>query len=70
MGAYARKKKSLITGPQHVILESAHPSPLSEAKFFGTRPFSAVNAALEAAGETPIDWQLPAQPPSDGEMPE
>ncbi|MDP9765844.1 uracil-DNA glycosylase [Deinococcus enclensis] len=60
-GAYARKKAKLITGPQHVIVESAHPSPLSEAKFFGSRPFSRVNAALEEAGQAPIDWQLPAQ---------
>lgn len=60
-GAYARKKAKLITGQQHVIIESAHPSPLSEAKFFGTRPFSRVNAALQEAGETPINWQLPAE---------
>lgn len=58
-GAYARKKAKLITGKQHVIIESAHPSPLSVAKFLGTKPFSKVNAALEEAGETPIDWQLP-----------
>lgn len=58
-GAYARKKAKLITGRQHVIIESAHPSPLSEAMFFGSRPFSKVNAALEEAGETPIDWHLP-----------
>lgn len=58
-GAYARKKAKLITGKQHVIIESAHPSPLSEALFFGSRPFSKTNAALEESGETPIDWQLP-----------
>jgi len=58
-GAYARKKKALITGPQHVVIESAHPSPLSVANFLGTRPFSRVNAALQEAGRTPIDWQLP-----------
>lgn len=64
-GAYARKKAKLITGPQHVIVESAHPSPLSEAKFFRSRPFSRVNAALEEAGQAPIDWQLPAQVQED-----
>ena len=58
-GAYARKKAKLITGKQHVIIESAHPSPLSMARFMGSRPFSKVNAALEEAGEAPIDWQLP-----------
>ncbi|CAM3841546.1 uracil-DNA glycosylase [Deinococcus frigens] len=60
-GAYARKKGKLITNPQHVIVESAHPSPLSVTKFMGTRPFSRVNVALEEAGETPINWQLPMQ---------
>ena len=59
-GSYARKKKKLVTGPQHIIIESGHPSPLSEQYFFGTRPFSKVNQFLEEAGETPIDWRLPA----------
>ncbi|SEI90477.1 Uracil-DNA glycosylase [Deinococcus reticulitermitis] len=58
-GSYARKKRKLITGGQHIIIESGHPSPLSETYFFGTRPFSKVNAALEEAGKTPIEWQLP-----------
>ncbi|TSA87982.1 uracil-DNA glycosylase [Deinococcus detaillensis] len=60
-GAYARKKAKLITGEQHIILESAHPSPLSVTKFMGTKPFSQVNAALEAAGRGSIVWQLPMQ---------
>jgi uracil-DNA glycosylase len=55
-GAYARKKARLITGPQHTVIESAHPSPLSAKKFFGTRPFSAVNKALVDAGRPEIDW--------------
>ena len=59
-GAYARKKKSLITRPHHVVLESAHPSPLSAHNgFLGSRPFSRANAALVAAGREPIDWQIP-----------
>ncbi|GAA1592940.1 uracil-DNA glycosylase [Actinomadura kijaniata] len=57
-GAYARKKARLITGGQHVIHESAHPSPLSAKKFFGTKPFSAVNKALADAGEPEIRWEL------------
>ncbi|MGE0880040.1 MAG: uracil-DNA glycosylase [Acidimicrobiia bacterium] len=58
-GAYARKKKTLITNPQHVVIESAHPSPLSAANgFFGSRPFSRTNEALAAAGRDPIDWAL------------
>jgi uracil-DNA glycosylase len=59
-GAYARKKKPLIATSQHVIIESAHPSPLSAANgFFGSRPFSKINAALRAAGKPEIDWQIP-----------
>ena len=59
-GAYARKKKALITNPAHVIVEGPHPSPLSaHTGFFGSRPFSRINAALIDAGHQPIDWQLP-----------
>jgi uracil-DNA glycosylase len=58
-GAYARKKAKLVQGEQHRVVEGAHPSPLSAAKFFGSRPFSAINAALEEVGEKPIDWQIP-----------
>ena len=59
-GRPAREKKSMITNPEHYIIESAHPSPLSASKgFFGTRPFSRVNDFLTSVGETPIDWQLP-----------
>lgn len=60
-GGYARKKAKLVTNSQHVIIESGHPSPLSEKHFFGTRPFSKINAALEEAGRNPIDWQLPME---------
>jgi uracil-DNA glycosylase len=59
-GGYAQKKMSLIDGPQHVVIHSAHPSPLSANRgFFGSRPFSRTNAALREAGEPEIDWQLP-----------
>jgi len=58
-GASARRKKSLIDLSRHTVIESAHPSPLSAHNgFFGSRPFSRTNAALEAAGLTPIDWSL------------
>jgi uracil-DNA glycosylase len=41
-------------------VESAHPSPLSASRgFFGSRPFSRVNALLEQQGGTPVDWRLP-----------
>lgn len=55
-GGYARKKARLVTGERHVIIESAHPSPLSAEKFFGSRPFSRVNAALGEMGEVQIEW--------------
>ena len=61
-GAYAQKKIPLIDQKRHVVVKSAHPSPFSELKFFGTQPFSKVNAAIEAAGEEPIDWRLQASP--------
>jgi uracil-DNA glycosylase len=57
-GGYARKKATLVTGPQHVVIESGHPSPLSRKTFFGTRPFSAVNKALADAGLPEIDWRI------------
>jgi len=61
-GAYAQKKAKLIHAPQHRIVKAAHPSPLSAAKFLGSRPYSAVNQALQEVGEEPIDWQLPDMP--------
>ncbi|NDH37368.1 MAG: uracil-DNA glycosylase, partial [Acidimicrobiia bacterium] len=58
-GANARRKKLLIDTSRHAIIESAHPSPLSAHNgFFGSRPFSRVNAALERAGHSAIDWSL------------
>ena len=58
-GGNARKKASLITNPQHLILQCPHPSPLSAYHgFFGCRHFSKTNAFLEANGMTPIDWSL------------
>ena len=59
-GGYARKKRSLVTGRHHVVIESAHPSPLSAHNgFLGSRPFSRANDALIAAGRDPIAWQIP-----------
>ena len=60
-GAPARRKQGLIDATRHVIVQSAHPSPLSAHNgFFGSRPFSRTNAALAEAGLQPIDWRLPA----------
>lgn len=58
-GGEAKKKRSLITNAQHVVIDCAHPSPLSARKFFGSRCFSRINRALTAAGLAPIDWQIP-----------
>ena len=60
-GSHARKKAAnvpqLANAGGHLILASAHPSPLSaHAGFFGSRPFSKANAFLEANGRGPIDW--------------
>ncbi|HEY7355883.1 MAG TPA: uracil-DNA glycosylase [Ktedonobacterales bacterium] len=59
-GAPAQKKLALIDTTRHAIVQSAHPSPLSARNgFFGSKPFSKINAALRAAGKPEIDWQLP-----------
>jgi uracil-DNA glycosylase len=61
-GAHAQKKAGLIDTKRHVILTSAHPSPLSASNgFFGSKPFSKANAALAKAGEPTIDWRLPVE---------
>ncbi len=59
-GGNAQKKKSLVDQERHAVIESAHPSPLSARNgFFGSKPFSRINAALRQAGKPEIDWQLP-----------
>lgn len=56
-GAYARKKKALVTNPKHLVIESTHPSPFSAYRgFFGSKPFSQANAYLISKGCTGIDW--------------
>ena len=58
-GANARSKAKLITNRNHLILQSAHPSPLSAYNgFFGSRHFSQTNAFLEAHGIEPVDWRI------------
>ncbi|HIX01190.1 MAG TPA: uracil-DNA glycosylase [Candidatus Ligilactobacillus excrementigallinarum] len=59
-GKAAQAKEKYIDTTTNIVIKSAHPSPLSANRgFFGSRPFSKANAALEAMGEKPIDWQLP-----------
>lgn len=56
-GAYAQKKGAFIDRNRHLVLTSAHPSPLSAYQgFFGNRHFSRANAYLEQYGKTPINW--------------
>lgn len=58
-GQNARSKKAFIDGNKHLILESAHPSPLSCYNgFFGCHHFSLTNEFLVKNGLSPIDWQL------------
>jgi uracil-DNA glycosylase len=57
-GKSAQKLESFINPGDHLILKSAHPSPLSARRgFFGSRPFSAVNRWLAGRGEDTIDWK-------------
>lgn len=58
-GAQAQAKKKLIDAARHFIVQSAHPSPLSARNgFFGSKPFSQVNADLRAAGKPEIEWKI------------
>lgn len=58
-GANAKEKMKIITNPQHKILTSVHPSPLSANRgFFGCGHFKTANRLLESMGKTPIDWQI------------
>jgi len=60
-GAQAQKKAAACNASPHprLVLEAPHPSPLSAYRgFFGSRPFSQINAFLAAHGEAPINWKL------------
>lgn len=58
-GSHARRKAELIDASRHLILECAHPSPLSAFQgFFGCRHFSKTNDYLISKGISPIDWTL------------
>lgn len=56
-GSYAQSKSYLIDSSRHLILRSAHPSPLSAYRgFFGNHHFSLTNNYLVQQGQTPIEW--------------
>lgn len=58
-GSCAKQKEALITNPNHYILKTVHPSPLSAYRgFFGCKHFSKTNEILLSNGEEPIDWQI------------
>ncbi len=58
-GSHAQKKGAFIDTSKHLVLKSAHPSPLSAHRgFLGNRHFSTTNAYLVAKGKKPIDWIL------------
>ena len=56
-GSYAQRKGAVIDRTRHLVLQSAHPSPLSAYRgFFGNHHFSTANAYLEKQGLAPIQW--------------
>jgi len=58
-GREAQKKRALITQAHHTVIATAHPSPFSVRKFYGSRCFSQINRRLVDAGSAPINWQIP-----------
>lgn len=58
-GKKARSKQKLITNSKHLIIKSAHPSPLSAYKgFYRSNPFSKTNDFLKSVSCTPINWKI------------
>jgi uracil-DNA glycosylase len=55
-GNYAKQKGAHIDRAKHCVIESAHPSPFSATRFFGSKPFSKTNEYLVQTGQDPIDW--------------
>lgn len=61
-GAQAQKKAALVEKSPYprLVLQSPHPSPLSAYRgFFGSHPFSQINAFLVSYGFSPVDWKIP-----------
>ncbi len=58
-GAYAQKKGAMIDVSRHLVIRSAHPSPLSAYRgFLGSRPFSKINHFLKQQGQSEINWAV------------
>jgi uracil-DNA glycosylase len=59
-GSYAQRKGAFIDRNKHFVISSPHPSPLSAHRgFFGSKPFSKINAYLKQHSIEPVDWGLP-----------
>jgi len=58
-GTYAQKKGNMINEKKHLVIRSPHPSPLAAYRgFFGSKPFSQINAFLKQQGLNEIDWTI------------
>jgi uracil-DNA glycosylase len=58
-GSYAQKKGAFIDRQKHFVIEGPHPSPLSAHRgFFGSKPFSKINAYLKSRHKKEINWNL------------
>jgi uracil-DNA glycosylase len=69
-GNHAQEKGARIDEQKHLVLRAPHPSPLSAHRgFFGSRPFSRVNAWLRYQGQAEIDWRIPDDPVVVGRSP-
>ncbi len=58
-GRDAQKKATIVDRKKHCVIESAHPSPFSAHRFFGSKPFSKTNHYLKSLGLPPVEWQIP-----------
>ncbi len=59
-GKDAQNKRIFVDESKHRVIASSHPSPMSADKgFFGSRPFTRINLALQSFGQQVIDWRLP-----------
>jgi uracil-DNA glycosylase/endonuclease III len=62
-GNQAQAKEAIIDTKRHRVLKGNHPSPLSAKKgFFGSKPFSTANKALQEFGVAGVNWQVPDDP--------
>jgi uracil-DNA glycosylase len=58
-GNNAKKKRELIKSPNHLVIESSHPSPLgARHSFFGSKCFSRSNAFLKENNREEVDFTL------------